>query len=130
MLVRFAYYTDESMNGQGWFIDDVSVNGFSDDFDSDYDGWTLGGWTWTTGLFDNDWMAGYVNPVYNKGEFDHLDYAYLDGVISDGNEVITSVVDTSQLNREEATVVISNRPGESPFSGDYLLLVDKGDASE
>lgn len=130
VLVRFAYYTDESMNGQGWFIDDVSVNGFSDDFDSDYDGWTLGGWTWTTGLFDNDWMAGYVNPVYDKGNFDHLDYAYLDGVISGDNEEITSVVDTSQLNREEATVVISNRPGESPFSGDYLLLVDKGNASE
>jgi hypothetical protein len=39
------------------------------------------------------------------------------------------VVDTSRLNRDEATVVISNRPAGSPFDGNYLLLVDKGNAS-
>jgi hypothetical protein len=34
VLVRFSYYTDEAVNGQGWFIDDVAVNGFSDDFEA------------------------------------------------------------------------------------------------
>lgn len=129
VLVRFSYYTDEAVNGQGWFIDDVNVNGFTDDFEVGYSNWTLGGWQWTTGLFPNGWVAAYVNPVYNKGKFDHVDYDYLDGSISAGYEYITGVLDTSRLNREEATLVFANRPGESPFDGGYLLLVEKGDAS-
>jgi hypothetical protein len=68
VLVRFSYYTDEAVNGQGWFIDDVSVNGFEDGFESGAGNWSLGGWTITTGLFANDWIAGFVNPVYNRGK--------------------------------------------------------------
>jgi hypothetical protein len=129
VLVRFSYYTDESTLGAGWFIDEVSVNGFSDGFESGAGSWTLGGWEWTTGLFANDWVAAYVNPVYNHGKFDGLDYDYLDGAINDDYEVIQGTVDTSNLQNDEATVVFTNRPGESPFSSGYLLLVDKGDAS-
>jgi hypothetical protein len=130
VLVRFSYYTDESTLGAGWFIDDVAVNGFTDGFEGGAGSWTLGGWDWTTGLFENDWVAAYVNPVYNRGKFDHLDYDYFDAnYIVDGFEYESGVVDTSRLLRDQATVVISNRPGESPFAGNYLLLVEKGDAS-
>ncbi|MBU0704966.1 MAG: hypothetical protein KKC18_13990, partial [Chloroflexi bacterium] len=124
-LVRFSYYTDEAMNGAGWFIDDVSVNGFSDGFEAGTDDWDLGGWTRTTGLYANDWVAAYVNPVYVGGELISLDYEYLDGFVSDGYEYINATVETS-LNGDVATVVISNRPQESPFNGDFLLLVKKG----
>ena len=130
VLVRFSYYTDEAVNGQGWFIDDVSVDGFSDDFEAGTGNWDLGGWTWTTGLFDNDWLAAFVNPVYDQGKFDHLDYGYFDdNTLSGPYEIEAGTVDTSRLNSDEATVVISNRPGENPFAGGYLLLVDKGNAS-
>ncbi|MEE9615420.1 MAG: hypothetical protein V3T90_00225 [Anaerolineae bacterium] len=126
VLVRFSYYTDEAMNGAGWFIDDVSVDSFSDGFEAGTDNWDLGGWTWTTGLYDNDWVAAYVNPVYVGGEFDHLDYEYLDdGSVLDSYEYIEATVETS-LDGDVATVVISNRPQESPFHGDFLLLVKKG----
>lgn len=43
-MVRFCYYTDELTEGAGWYIDDVTVNGFSDDFGSGSDGWFLDGW--------------------------------------------------------------------------------------
>ena len=115
-----------SVNGGGWFIDDVSVNGFSDGFEAGTDDWDLGGWTWTTGLYDNDWVAAYVNPVYVDGEFSSLDYEYLDdGDVLDSYEYLNATVATS-LNGDVATVVISNRPQESPFNGDFLLLVKKG----
>lgn len=130
VFVRFSYYTDEAVNGQGWFIDDVSVDGFTDGFEGGAADWDLGGWTWTTGLFANDWITAFVNPVYSRGKLDHLDYGYLDVVTSGDYEYTTATVDTSRLNRNEATVVITNRPGESPFDADYLLLVDKGDARE
>ncbi len=130
VLVRFSYYTDEAVNGQGWFIDDVSVNGFSDGFEFGAGNWDLGGWTVTTGLFDNDWLAAFVNPVYNTGEFEYLDFGYIDAdVIVGTREYETGVVDTSRLTNDAAIVVISNRPGESPFAGNYLLLVDKGNAA-
>ncbi|NLF02872.1 MAG: hypothetical protein GX601_18065 [Anaerolineales bacterium] len=127
VLVRFAYYTDEATNGTGWFIDDVAVSGLTDDFEADADGWTLGGWSWTTGLFPNDWVAQYVNPVYVKGKFSYLDIGRMDApfAMSSLYEYIFAEVNTQALNRDEATVMIANRPGDSPFAAGYRLFVDK-----
>jgi hypothetical protein len=129
VLVRFSYYTDEAVNGQGWFIDDVAVDGFSDGFEDGSANWDLGGWTVTTGLFDNDWIAGYVNPTYGRRKALSLDWDYLDGTPGETSEIITGVVDTSRLRREAAVVFFANRPGENPFDSGYLLLVDKGSAN-
>ncbi|HET7009741.1 MAG TPA: hypothetical protein VFI11_03105 [Anaerolineales bacterium] len=128
-MVRFSYYTDEAVNGQGWFIDEVSVNGFSDAFEAGGGNWNLGSWTITTGLFANDWIAGFVNPIYETGQLSMLDWDYLDGAISGANEIITGLVDTSRLTKDEATVFFANRPGEAPFAAGYLLLVEKGTAA-
>lgn len=127
--VRLSYYTDEAVNGQGWFIDDVIVDSFADDFEAGTGNWSLGGWQWTTGLFDNDWIAAYVNPVYKKGKFSYLDYGYTAEVLNPPFEYELGAADTNGLNNTEATVVFSNRPGDSPFDGGYLYLVEKGNAS-
>ena len=37
----------------------------------------------------------------------------------------TGLVDNSHLNQDAAMVVISNRPGESPFAGAYQLTVGR-----
>ena len=130
VLVRFAYYTDEAVNGQGWFIDDLSVNGFSEDFETGTDGWSLGGWSNTTGLFNNDWIAGFINPIYtNNNRLQSTAWGYLDGSVSGAYEIINGIVDTSRLNRHAATVFFANRPGEDPFNAGYLLLVKKGNAA-
>ena len=63
-----------SVIGAGWFIDDVSVNGCSGGLEAGTDDWDLGGWTWTTGLHDNDWGAVCANPDYIDGAFSSLDY--------------------------------------------------------
>jgi hypothetical protein len=130
VLVRIAYYTDEAVNGQGWFVDDVAVNGFSDGFEAGSGSWALSGWTLTTGLFANDWMAAFVNPVYANGKFSHNQTGYLDGVVSGGFERINGVVDTSRLNKDEAVVVFANRPGDSPFDAGYTILIRKLGASK
>ena len=130
VLVRIAYFTDEAVNGQGWFVDDVAVNGFSDGFEAGSGSWGLGGWTLTTGLFANDWMAAFVNPVYANGKFSHNQTGYLNGVVSGGFERINGVVDTSNLNKDEAVVVFANRPGDSPFDAGYTVLVSKLGASK
>jgi hypothetical protein len=105
------------------------VNGFSDGFESGAPDWTLGGWTITTGLFANDWIAGFVNPIYNNGKLQSIAWDYLDGTVSGNFEIITGIVDTSKLNKKSATVFFANRPGENPFNSGYLILVEKGTAA-
>lgn len=130
VLVRFSYYTDEAYNGAGWFIDEVSVNGFSDGFEAGSSNWDLGGWDLTTGLFPNDWMAAYVLPVYERGKFARLDYGYMeDGFYQEPYEIIAGSFADLSLNRESATILFSNRPAESPFDAEYLVLVEKAPAS-
>lgn len=129
VLVRFNYFTDEAVNGQGWFIDDVSVDGFADGFESGGGNWSLGGWTVTTGLFDNDWIVAYENPINRPGP-DLLELDYLDGTIvtnSAGNQVerILGRIDTSRLGSDKLIVAFANRPDDSPFDANFLLLVRK-----
>ncbi len=126
VLVRLAYYTDEAINGQGWFVDDVTIDGLSDGFEDGAANWQLGGWEWTTGLYPNDWVVAYTNPVYVDGVLDHLDYDYLAPILSGDNQVLNVTIDTSSLNGDEAIVVASNRPQGSPFNANFLLLVKKG----
>jgi hypothetical protein len=133
LQIRFNYYTDEAANGQGWFIDDVAVSAgaFSDGFEGGGGNWTLGGWTITTGLFNNDWLVAYTNPVHTKGQFDYLEFGFIDLDIPNGPyEVELGSVDTNKLKNQSAMVVIANRPGENPFASGYTLLVDKGDAGK
>lgn len=125
VLVRFSYYTDESTLGKGWFIDDVAVDGFGDGFESGTDDWTLGGWALTTGRFPNNWVAEYVVPVFISGRFASLNIGSIEGAPDGDYERIAGVVDTSRINRDAPTVVISNRPGESPFDAGYVMLVKK-----
>ena len=126
VLVRFNYYTDEAVNGQGWFIDDVKVGSlFADGFESGAGSWSMGGWTVTTGLFDNDWIVAFENPIDLPGRSDELELGYLDGVVSNGYERISGRIDTSRLGRGELIVAFANRPDESPFDAGYLLLVRK-----
>jgi hypothetical protein len=136
VLVRFSYYTDEAVNGKGWFIDDVTTDatggpfatgaGIVDGFEADATGWSLGGWQLTTGLFPNDWAASYVSPVFSQGRPRSVQVGTFDSNSTGGLfEWETGVVDNSRLNQDSAMVVISNRPGESPFAGAYQLTVGR-----
>lgn len=140
VLVRFAYYTDEAVNGKGWFIDDVTVDSsgglgpgaadgvtgtiLTEGFEGGATGWGLGGWQLTTGLFPNDWVAAYASPVYSQSNLFSMGIGAFDrGTVSGLFEWESGTVDTSHLNPDAAMLVISNRPGESPFSGAYQLSV-------
>lgn len=140
VLVRFSYYTDEAVNGKGWFIDDVTVDStggmipgrtdgvtgpdLTEGFEAGATGWTWGGWQLTSGLFPNDWVAAYSSPVYSQGNLVSVGVGAFDkDTVSGLSEWESGLVDNSRLNQDAAMLVISNRPGESPFTGAYQLSV-------
>jgi hypothetical protein len=140
VLVRFSYYTDEAVSGKGWFLDDVSVDTtggllpagavMTDGFETDAQGWVLDGWQLTTGLFANNWAASYVSPVYSQGKLLSLAVgAFDENSISGLSEWETGLVDNSRLEGDAVTMIISNRPGESPFAAAYELTVGKSPSS-
>ncbi len=94
-------------------------------FESGSSSWSLGGWTVTTGLFANDWIVAYENPINRRGKPDRLELGYFDGTVGPQYEVITGQIDTSRLGNDKLIVAFANRPDESPFDAGYLLLVRK-----
>jgi hypothetical protein len=134
VLVRIAYYTDEGTLGQGWFVDDVHVTTaagtFEPGFEAGTSGWTLGGWTRTTGLFQNDWSLSFVNPLNTKSSFVGNQFGYVDNgtLTSTGRERLALTLDTSRLYDDSAMVAFANR-SENPFGTPYTLLVSKGSSS-
>ena len=130
-LVRLNYWTDEAYNDEGWFVDSVAIDGgtpMSFETQAEFDALGDTTWLWTTGLFPNDWVAGYVNPVYYRGKFVDTEVGYFTGQEVGGNQYVMGTIDTSALNRDEATIVFANRPGESPFDANYVFLPGKGKA--
>lgn len=126
--VRFSYYTDEAVLEEGWFIDEVAVDGFNDGFEAGAASWTLGGWSHTTGLFDNDWVLGWAVPQkYAPLLYGTVDDGY-DAACSGTNpapcEFLQHTIETIRL-KGNAMVVLANRPGEAPFEASYRILVSK-----
>lgn len=125
--VRFNYFTDEFYEGRGWYIDQVQVDGTSDGFESGAGNWTLGGWQITTGLFPNDWIGAYVNPIKRQGKPARLDIGYVDGATGeDGYERFSTRLDTSRLGNGRVVFVFANHGAtDEAFNAGYLILARK-----
>ena len=122
VLVRFNYFTDEAANGKGWFIDNVQATGVTDGFESGPGNWHLGGWSITTGLFDNDWVLGFANPKRNQAD----QVGYVDPTdAGDGYQRSATLLSTTKLTSDRVIVAFSNRPAEDAFDAGYLILTRK-----
>ena len=128
--------TDWATVETGFYVDDIVIADdrgtlFTDDLEGGSGNWVLGGWAYTTGLATNDWELTFINPVFEKGKF--LEYeiqdssVYFDGVYQRD----FTTLDTLGSTKDEVTIVMSNHlPEDTSFPAHYLLLVEKGNASE
>lgn len=136
VLVRFLYMTDWSYNEQGFYVDDVTITDAGgtvlfDDLEGGADNWVLDGFLHTTGMAENDWMLTFINPYYATGKYAGYDLTdvmpSLDGIY----QRAFTTLDTSRLNRDAVTVVLSNRlPEQTSFAADWRLFVTKGPAAK
>jgi hypothetical protein len=136
VLLRFLYITDWATTEAGFYVDDIVVTDatetlLQDDLESGSGTWDLDGWQHTTGLAENDWAMTLLNPQYVKGKFEGIEIVDAE-IVSDAEYQRSSeTLDTSLLNREQVTIVLSNRlPEATSFPAAYRLLVEKGNAKK
>jgi len=134
-LIRFLFVTDWAYTETGWYIDDVTINGFVDNMEAGPDNWTSDGWSHTTGLAQNDWALTIIDPNYKKGKFNNFEIIDVEmslELIEDKEyQVGYKEVDTLDIGKDEAASIVWNRlPEELSFDSEYRLLIEKGDASK
>ncbi len=58
IFVRFDYVTDDAINTQGWFVDDIAIPaiGYASDFEQGADGWESEGWLLTDNQLAQEWI--------------------------------------------------------------------------
>jgi hypothetical protein len=124
VIVRFRYATDEAVNGQGWYVDDVQVgSGPVDTIDSTA-GWTTDGWIFSTGLQENAWTADVFAPFAKAltGGYDVFSLA----LTTTGNTTSGSVFVPLQFKKSgKAYGIVANRP-LGVFDATGRLTVLKG----
>lgn len=118
--VRFRYLTDASVNGQGWYVDDVQVGAVLDTVSSDA-GWTNDGWELTTGLQANDWTADAFVPQ----ERDGVSWYEVRPVVPTAGQGLQG--SATFFARDLARIgyaIVANRP-DGDFDGSAQLVIEK-----
>jgi len=123
--LRFRYATDEAANGQGWYIDDVTLGSFTDPVDTT-NGWVTDaadGWQFTTGQQDNDWTADAFVPFAKAGTRGYQ----LVPVVGTSGQGISGKVYVPAQHQKNAKVygIVGNRPAGT-FASTGRLTIAKG----
>jgi hypothetical protein len=123
--LRFRYATDEAANGQGWYIDDLTLGTFTDPVDTT-NGWVTDaadGWLFTTGQQDNDWTADAFVPFAKAGT---RGYQLMPVVGTTGQGITGKVYVPAQFQKSfKVYGIVGNRPAGT-FSSIGRLTIAKG----
>jgi len=121
--LRFRYATDEAANGQGWYIDDLTLGSFVDPVNSAA-GWvtdSTNGWLFTTGQQDNDWTAD-VFVRYAKAKRTSNQVIPVVGTAGQGTAGQV-YVSAQYLKSLKVYGIVSNRPNGTFASTGKLTLI-------
>lgn len=123
--VRFRYRTDEAVNGQGWYVDDVQVGSTTDAVASPA-GWTNNGFQFTTGQQQNRWSADTA-VFTTKAQTTSFAFSPV-GLLTSGNTVSGSTwIDTQYVRNGQAYGIVSNRPaGAFDATGSQFISKSQG----
>ena len=124
--IRFRYMTDEAVNGQGWYVDDVKVGDGAVDPIASAAGWTTdgtNGWLFTNGMQNNDWTADIYAPSAKAGTkgYGVTSVVPVAGTGSSGS----TWVSTQYLKNGKVYGIVSNRP-DGTFASNGRLTILKG----
>jgi hypothetical protein len=123
--LRFRYATDEAANGQGWYIDDLTLGTFTDPVDTT-NGWitdAADGWQFTTGQQDNDWTADAFVPFAKAGA---RGYQLVPVVGTSGQGITGKVFVSAQFQKNFKVYGIVGNRAAGTFSSTGRLTLTKG----
>lgn len=121
--IRFRYVTDEAVNGQGFYIDDISVGEWLDTVEVP-DGWVSDGWEFTTGLQDNDWTCDVYAP-FAKATERRFDIVPLVST-ADTTFSASAYFPAQWAKNEPLIAIVANRPRNGTFESFGRLTAVKG----
>jgi len=122
-ILRFRYATDEAVNGQGWYIDDVQVGGGAVDKIDSQAGWSHNGWSFTNGLQNNVWTADVYAPTA-KAQSSGYSVTPLSLATSGNTTSGSTWIDYQYKKEGKAYGVVTNAPN-GVFDATGLLTIAK-----
>ena len=124
VLLRFRYNTDEAVNGQGWYVDDVQVGSGAVDTIASQAGWATNGWLFTNGLQNNDWSADVYAPT-SKAQTDGYSVVSVPLATSGNTTSGSRYIDYQYKKSGVAYTIVTNRP-DGVFDATGALTIAKG----
>jgi len=72
LWLRFSYVTDDAVNTEGWFIDNLAIPALSfvDSFEGELAGWESEGWVLTDNRLPQRWLVQAL--VFNEGRLEQV----------------------------------------------------------
>ena len=134
--IVFTYWTDPYTLGAGWYIDDIALDGFTDDCE-DFEGWTVTnlpdgslGWHLNDQIIWNDFAVSFIrsSTLYKKDgtpwkTLHHINKMTIDTDTEEGNKLM--VVLNSERIETTVVMVAANQPGyEHTFGTTYSFTAD------
>ena len=112
--VRFEYVTDAAINGEGLFLDDISVEAarYRSDFEADNGGWAADGFVRVQNILPQTFGLALIRMSDSSVTIIPLDPAQTANIplsIKDGEKVYLVITGTTRFTRENAAYQIEIR---------------------
>lgn len=120
VLLRFRYETDMAVQGLGWTIDDISINGFSDDVEIGNQGWNTNSWKIFEGTANIETFHYYMAEWRTPRGFDASMTNWYNAL--DDNTVETFSASPGMLLWYRNGRYNDNWVGEHPWAGGWQVV--------
>jgi hypothetical protein len=110
VFIRFQYITDAAVNGQGFMLDDISVDaiGYASDFETDEGGWTGKGFVRVQNALPQTFRLALImnDKTVQMIEVNADQTAEIPLSLQSGDNAVLVVIGTTRFTRETATYQI------------------------
>ncbi len=112
VLLRFEYVTDAAVNGEGFLIDDITIDeiGYSEDFEAGDGGWEGLGFARVTNVLPQTFRIAVINHDAETVEYIDIPDGNVVDVPLNGDDVTLVVVGTTRFTRQTAAYRFSFVP--------------------
>lgn len=114
VFVRFEYITDQAVNGEGFLLDDVSIEAvnYGSDFEADDGGWVANGFVRIQNVLPQTFRLALIQSSDSSVKMiplDHTQTAEISISLKAGEKAVLVITGTTRYTRERASYQIEIR---------------------